>query len=152
MALLEPGSVAPDFEAQDQEGEPWSLADLRGKPVVLYFYPMDDTPGCTAEACGFRDEAAARERAGAVVLGVSTQDAASHRRFAAKHRLDFPLLVDRGKRICKAYGALGLTGLAKRVTYLIGPDGRVARVWGTVDARHHSQEVLAAVQALGQPA
>jgi peroxiredoxin Q/BCP len=148
MPLLPEGAPAPDFAARDQRGGTVRLAEHRGKAVVLYFYPMDDTPGCTAEACGFRDDIPAWQRAGAVVMGVSTQGVDSHRGFAAKHALPFPLLADTDKAICRAYGALGLTGLARRVTYLIGPDGRVARAWDKVSPRGHSQEVLAALAGL----
>lgn len=148
MALLPVGQQAPDFEATDQHGARLRLADLRGRWVVLYFYPVDDTPGCTAEACGFRDDAKAFEEAGAVVVGVSTQDEASHRAFAAKYGLPFALLADPEKRITKAFGAIGLFGLAKRVTYLLAPDGRVARAWDKVNPQRHSREVLEAVAAL----
>ena len=148
MALLEPGTEAPDFAAQDQHGQPVRLRDLRGKVVVLWFYPADDTPGCTAEACGFRDDVAPLREAGAVVLGVSTQGVDSHRRFAEKYGLPFTLVADEAKEVTRAYGALGLFGVAKRVTYLIGPDGRVARVWGHVSPRGHSREVLEAIQGM----
>lgn len=148
MALLPVGAEAPGFEAQDERGQPVRLRDFRGRPVVLYFYPADDTPGCTAEACGFRDDAAAWAEAGAAVLGVSTQGVASHAAFAAKYRLAHTLVADPAKTVCRAYGALGLLGYAKRVTYLIGPDGRIARVWGTVLPHRHSREVLDAVRAL----
>lgn len=146
--LLKPGDEAPDFEALDQQGQPVRLRDHRGKPVVLYFYPADDTPGCTAEACGFRDDAEAWRAAGAVVMGVSTQGVDSHGRFADKHHLDFTLVADPGKQVCRAYGALGFTGLAKRVTYLVGPDGKVAKVWAQVSPRGHSHEVVEAVGAM----
>lgn len=149
MALLPVGAEAPDFEAPDQHGRTVRLSDHRGTPVVLYFYPADDTPGCTAEACGFRDDARAWEEAGAVVMGVSTQGVASHRRFAEKHRLSFTLVADPSKEVCRAYGTLGLLGYAKRVTYLVGRDGRVARVWHSVSPSGHSREVL---EALLRPA
>lgn len=146
--LLKPGEEAPDFEALDQHGRPVRLRDHRGRPVVLYFYPADDTPGCTAEACGFRDDAGAWRAAGAVVMGVSTQGMDSHRRFADRFRLDFTLVADPGKQVCRAYGTLGFTGLAKRVTYLVGPDGRVAKVWEQVSPRGHSRDVMEAVRAM----
>lgn len=145
--MLRAGQPAPDFAAPDQEGRVRTLAEFRGRHLVLYFYPVDDTPGCTAEACGFRDSAGELARAGVQVVGVSTQDAASHARFAGKLRLAFPLLADTDKRICKAYGALGLLGVAKRVTFLVGPDGRVERVWEHVRAHGHAREVLEALHA-----
>lgn len=148
MTLLRVGDEAPDFEAPDQRGQTVRLRDLRGRPVVLYFYPADDTPGCTAEACGFRDDTEAWQRAGAAVLGVSTQGVESHRRFAEKYRLGFTLVADPGKAVCRAYGALGLLGVAKRVTYLLDAEGRIARVWAHVNPRGHSQDVLGAVAAL----
>ncbi|HEV8359687.1 MAG TPA: peroxiredoxin [Candidatus Thermoplasmatota archaeon] len=146
--VLSRGDPAPDIEAPDQHGQVVKLRDLRGRWVVLFFYPADDTPGCTAEACGFRDDARAWEQAGAVVVGVSTQGVASHQAFASKHGLDFTLLADTDKRVGKALDALNLLGYAKRVTYLIDPQGTIARVWPHVSPRHHSQEVLAALAEL----
>ncbi|MCA1814156.1 MAG: peroxiredoxin [Halobacteriales archaeon] len=144
--MLRVGDRAPGFAAQDQDGELRTLDALRGQHVVLFFYPADETPGCTAEACAFRDEAEALRAAGVAVLGVSTQGVASHARFAARHGLPYPLLADVDKALCKAYGALGLLGVAKRVTYLIAPDGRIARVWQRVSPAGHAREVLAALQ------
>lgn len=140
--FLAPGTSAPDFEATDQEGSPVRLRDFRGRPVVLYFYPEDDTPGCTREACAFRDESETFRAKGAVVLGVSTQDEASHRAFRDKHGLNFPLVADPEKRITRAYHALGLLGLAKRVTYVIGPDGRIVAAFRRLDPKSHSEEAL----------
>ncbi|HKZ98145.1 MAG TPA: peroxiredoxin [Thermoplasmata archaeon] len=140
--LLGPGTPAPDFEATDQDGNPVRMRDLRGRPIVLYFYPEDDTPGCTREACAFRDDLEGFRARGAVVLGVSTQDEASHREFRARYGLTFPLLADPEKRITRAYGALGLLGLAKRVTYVIGPDGRVVGAFKRIDPKSHSEEAL----------
>jgi len=140
--LLEPGSVAPDFEAANQDGVPVRLRDFRGRNVVLYFYPQDDTLGCTREACAFRDDMEAFHRAGAVVLGVSGQDEASHRAFRAKHGLSFDLLADPDRRIMTAYGAVAFSGLAKRVTYLIGPDGRILAAFRRFDPKAHSKEAL----------
>lgn len=145
--MLRPGDAAPDFEAPDQRGAPVRLRDLRGRPVVLFFYPADFTPGCTAEVCAFRDDAEALDRAGAAILGVSTQDVGSHAAFAAKHRLPFQLLADPTKQVCKAYGALNLLGYARRVTYLIDAEGRVARAWAHMNPLRHSREVLEALQA-----
>jgi thioredoxin-dependent peroxiredoxin len=139
--LLEVGTAAPDFEATNQDGVPIRLKDFRGKPVVLFFYPEDDTPGCTREACAFRDDAAAFRAAGAVVLGVSVQGEASHREFREKYHLPFDLVADPDKRITQAYNALGLFG-AKRVTYVVGPDGTIVAAYRTVDPKSHSQEAL----------
>jgi len=147
VSLLAPGEAAPDFEAPDQNGRAVRLADYRGKWVVLYFYPADETPGCTVESCAFRDGIEDFEAAGAVVLGVSTQDASSHDAFARRHRLPFTLLADTDKVVCKAYGALGLFGYAKRITYLLDPEGKVARVWPSVSPRAHAGEVLEALAA-----
>ena len=140
--LLAPGTRAPDFEAPDQDGRPVRLRDFRGRPVVLYFYPEDETPGCTREACAFRDNLVRFESLGAAVLGVSTQDEASHRAFRDKHGLTFPLLADADKAVCRAYGAIGLLGLAKRVTYVIAPDGTVLGAFRRLDPKSHSAEAL----------
>lgn len=140
--LLLPGTPAPDFEARNQDGDIVRLRDFAGRPVVLYFYPADDTPGCTREACAFRDDFRAFEEKGAVVLGVSTQDEASHRAFRAKHRLEFDLLVDTDRELSRAYHALGLLGTAKRMTYVIGPDGRIRASFKTLDPGRHSEEAL----------
>ncbi len=140
--LLAPGTPAPDFEGTDQLGRPVRLRDLRGRPVVLYFYPEDDTPGCTREACAFRDDLDAFRATGSVVLGVSVQDEASHRAFREKYDLNFDLVADPGKRITEAYKALGLLGLAKRVTYIIGPDGTILASYRRIDPKSHSREAL----------
>lgn len=149
MSNLE-GRKAPDFDLPGSDGKTHRLADYRGRTVVLYFYPKDDTPGCTKEACGFRDSFAAVSRR-AVVLGVSRDDVASHRRFAEKYNLPFPLLSDGDTAVMKAYGAWGeklmygkpVTGTI-RSTVVIGPDGTVVRHWPTVKkAEEHPAEVLA---------
>lgn len=140
--FLSPGMEAPDFEARDQDGNPVRLRDFRGRPVVLYFYPEDDTPGCTREACAFRDGIGAFQSRGVLVLGVSTQDEASHREFRDKYELNFPLLADPEKRITRSYNALGLLGLAKRVTYVIGADGRIVAAFRRLDPKSHSDEAL----------
>jgi len=140
--LLQPGTRAPDFEGTNQDGVPIHLRDFQGKPVVLFFYPEDDTAGCTREACAFRDDTAAFRAAGAVVLGISVQDETSHRAFRAKYGLTFDLVADPDKRITRAYNALGFLGVAKRVTYIIGPDGIVLSAYRTVDPKSHSQEAL----------
>lgn len=142
VGLLKPGSPAPDFEGRTQNGADVRLRDLRGRPVVLYFYPEDDTPGCTREACAFRDDADAFRELGAVVFGVSVQDVESHRAFREKYGLTFDLIADPRKTISTAYHALGLFGVAKRVTYVIGADGRIVAAYRTIDPRAHSQEAL----------
>jgi peroxiredoxin Q/BCP len=147
--LLEPGSPAPDFEARTQDEKAVRLRDLRGQPVVLYFYPEDDTPGCTREACAFRDDADAYRELGAVVFGVSVQDAGSHRAFREKHGLTFDLIADPSKTISNAYHALGFLGVAKRVTYVVGADGRILAAYRRIDPRGHSQEALRILREQG---
>jgi peroxiredoxin Q/BCP len=152
--MLQPGDAPPPFTLRDGEGKDVTLADFAGRHVVLYFYPADDTPGCTKEACGFRDAWDELGRLGAVVLGVSADDGDSHRRFAAKYRLPFTLLSDPGHRVMQAYGAYGeKTMYGKKVvgvirsTVWIGPDGRVRRHWGRVsNAAEHPAKVLAALR------
>jgi peroxiredoxin Q/BCP len=129
-----------------------ALSDLKGKNVILYFYPRDNTPGCTREACAFRDGFAEFKKKGAVVLGVSTDSAQSHDRFVEKFHLPFPLLADEDKKIVQAYGVWGgKTFLGRkfmgthRVTFLIGPDGRIKRIWPKVKPQDHAQEVLEAL-------
>jgi peroxiredoxin Q/BCP len=157
MALIEPGSHAPQFSLKDQQGTTHRLSDYAGKPLVLYFYPKDDTSGCTKEACGF--EAALPDFSGveAAVLGVSILDEKSKAKFATKYGLTFPLLADVDHAVAEAYGTwqeksmYGRTyrGVA-RITYLIDPAGRVARRWDTVKVDTHPQEVLEAVRTLDQ--
>ena len=146
--MLDVGTTAPDFELEDQNGTAHRLADYRGQWVVLYFYPKDDTPGCTKEACGFRDNLSALSGLNAAVLGVSADDRTSHARFAEKYELTFPLLVDPDKAVLEAYDAYGDKNLygrivkgVKRVTYLIDPQGKVSRVWPKVKAAEHAEEV-----------
>jgi peroxiredoxin Q/BCP len=142
------GDAAPDVSAPSHEGSVVSLRSYLGKPVVVYFYPKDGTPGCTAEACSLRDRWADLQALGAVVLGVSTQDAESHKKFAAEHKLPFPLLVDDGS-LSKAFGVGHLGWFDQRVTFLIDRQGRVAKVWEDVDAKEHGRQVLEAVRSLG---
>jgi peroxiredoxin Q/BCP len=149
---LKPGDKAPQFSAATQDGSRISLADLKGKDVILYFYPRDDTPGCTKEACAFRDEFAAFKKRGAVVLGVSTDSAKSHGKFAQKFKLPFPLLADEDKSIVQAYGVWGQKSFmgrkylgTHRVTFLIGPDGKIKQIWAEVKPQEHPKEVLAAL-------
>ena len=153
--MPEPGSVPPPFTLTDADGRRVSLADVRGRDVVLYFYPADDTPGCTKEACGFRDawdDLAAR---GVAVLGISPDSASSHRAFATKYRLPFTLLSDPDHAVMRPYGAYGektlygrkVTGVI-RSTVWIGPDGRVRRHWPRVSsAAAHPGKVLEAIRA-----
>ena len=152
--MLQPGNPAPAFTLPDAEGRTVALADLAGRHVVLYFYPADDTPGCTKEACGFRDAWDELRELGVTVLGVSPDDGASHRRFAEKYRLPFTLLSDPGREVMEAYGAWGeKTMYGKktvgviRSTVWIGPDGRVRRHWPRVaNAAEHPEKVLAALR------
>jgi peroxiredoxin Q/BCP len=149
---LKEGDEAPDFTALTNDGGKVSLSDLKGKPVILYFYPRDDTPGCTKEACAFRDEFAAFKKKGAVVLGVSTDSGKSHDKFAAKFKLPFTLVADEDKQIVEAYGVWGEKSFmgrkykgTHRVTFLIGPEGRIKKVWPEVKPAEHAREVLAAL-------
>jgi len=155
MPLVDPGSTAPAFTLRDQNGQTHTLSAYAGRPVVLYFYPKDDTPGCTTETCEFRDALPAFDSSRAVVLGASILDQASKARFAAKHHVPFPLLADENNAVSDAYGVwqeksqYGRTywGIV-RTTYLIGPDGRVVRRWDKVKVDGHAAEVLAAVKEL----
>lgn len=149
---LREGDKAPDFAAQTQDGKTVSLKDYAGKPVILYFYPRDDTPGCTKEACGFRDDFAQFEKKGAVVLGVSTDPVKAHVKFAEKYSLPFKLLADVDHKIVEAYGVWGQKSFlgkkymgTHRVTFLIGPDGVIKKIWPEVKPTEHSAEVLAAI-------
>jgi peroxiredoxin Q/BCP len=149
---LKPGDKAPQFSATTQDGSQVSLADFKGKGVILYFYPRDDTPGCTKEACAFRDEFAAFKKKGAVVLGVSTDSAKSHGKFAHKFRLPFSLLADEDRSIVQAYGVWGQKSFmgrkymgTHRVTFLIGPDGKIKQIWPEVKPQEHAKDVLAAL-------
>ncbi len=141
------GDAAPDISAPASDGSVVSLRKLAGHPVVLFFYPKDGTSGCTAEACSLRDHYQDIQAAGATVLGVSTQDAGSHQKFAADNKLPFPLLTDDGS-LAKAFGVGHLGPFDQRVTFLLDKQGRVARVWDEVDTKNHGSEVLSAVRAL----
>ena len=149
---IEEGDAAPDFTLEADDGRKVTLSGFRGKPVVLYFYPKDDTPGCTKEACAFRDRRDDVARAGAVVLGVSPDDVASHRRFRDKYSLNFPLLADPGHKVAEAYGAwrektlYGKTSMGiQRSTFLIDREGTVKKAWKKVSVEGHDEEVLAAL-------
>jgi len=155
MPLIEPGQKAPDFSLNDQNRGPHSLAAYAGRPVVLYFYPKDDTPGCTTETCEFRDNLPRFETTNAVVLGASILDEASKAKFAAKHNVTFPLLADEDHAVAEKYGVwqeksqYGRTFMGiVRTTYLIGPDGKVVRRWDNVKVDGHAAEVLQAVEEL----
>ena len=153
MAKLSAGDVAPAFELPDEHGGTVSLADTSGQRTVVYFYPRDDTPGCTKEACQFSDLLAEFDGLGVDVLGISADSAASHQKFRDKYRLKIKLLTDKDHEVMAAYGAWGeKTNYGKtamgviRSTFLVGPDGRVERAWYNVRADGHAQQVL---QALG---
>lgn len=145
------GDPAPDFELMDQNEQLHSIEDYRGKWVALYFYPKDDTPGCTTEACEFRDNIFAFKNLDCQILGVSLDDVESHKDFAEKYSLPFPLLADTSGTTADAYGVkskfMGMT-VAKRQTFLIDPDGKIAKHYVEVDPDTHSQEVLADLEVL----
>lgn len=146
-----PGSDAPGFSLPDQDGTLRRLSEWRGRWVVLYFYPRDDTPGCTTEACSFRDDISLITGLGAQVVGVSVDDTASHKAFAEKYRLPFPLLADATAAVARQYGALSdwmVLKMAKRYTFIIDPAGRIAKVYLAVDPARHSQEIVADLKAL----
>ena len=150
---LKEGDKAPEFTAPINGGGRISLADFKGKHVVLYFYPRDDTPGCTKEACAFRDHFAAIRKKGAVVLGVSVDSVKAHDKFADKFKLPFTLVADEDKKIVQAYGVWGEKSFmgrkyqgTHRVTFLIGSDGRIKKIWPQVKPEEHAEEVLAALE------
>lgn len=149
------GQKAPDFTLVDEDEKSHSLSDYRGKPVVLYFYPKDDTSGCTKEACNFRDDYSAYEDAGVTILGVSPDDAKSHTKFKSKYDLPFTLLADTEKEVCKLYDVWGKKKMygreyegVLRTTFLIGPEGDILKVFEQVKPADHSAEVLAALEAI----
>ena len=144
--MVEEGKPAPDFELQSDSGETVKLSDLRGKPVVLYFYPKDDTPGCTRQACGIRDAWGEFERAGAEVYGISADTAASHEKFKAKYSLPFPLLADPEHTLGEAYGvAQEGKNSYQRSTFVIDADGNVAKIMRRVNPDQHADQVLEAL-------
>jgi peroxiredoxin Q/BCP len=146
---LEPGMEAPEFELPDATGKRWRLGDLRGRKVIVYFYPVDDTPGCTAQACDFRDSQEAFRSAGYVVLGVSPQGAGSHTAFSRKYDLNFPLLIDEGREVAAAYGTRaterslwrGIPLTVKRSTFVIDEDGKIEHAMYRVKARGHVERL-----------
>ncbi len=154
-ALLKAGEMAPEFSTQMVVGDqvqPVKLSDFRGKTVILYFYPKDDTPGCTKEACAFRDGYAKFQQAGLVVLGCSIQSTDSHKAFIKKYSIPFPLLLDPDKNIAKSYGAangIPVLGLDGRITYVIDGQGKIEKVYPKVEPSQHAKEIL---QALNVPA
>jgi peroxiredoxin Q/BCP len=150
--LLAVGTTAPEFMLEDQTGHIRELREYRGHPVVLYFYPRDGTPGCTAEACAFRDAWDRLAASGAVVLGVSTDDVESHQRFHDENQLPFELLADEDGRVTRLYGVPMRMGMASRVTFLIDAAGVIQKVFEDVDPGIHADEVIAAIEALPPPA
>jgi len=153
VAFAEPmnlavGSDAPQFVLKSQDGNPVSLADFRGKWVVLYFYPKDFTSGCTLEAHNFQRDLAEYAKRNAVILGVSVDSTDSHQQFCAKESLTFRLLADTDKKVVDMYGSLNPRGMASRNTFLIDPSGKIVKVWTGVSPAHHSEEVLAALDSM----
>lgn len=151
---VEAGTKAPNFELKDNEGKVHKLSDYKGKTFVLYFYPKDNTKGCTTEACSFRDSYAEFEKAGVDVIGVSPDDEKSHTKFIDKYELPFTLLSDPGHKVCEAYGVWGLKKFMGReyegvfrTTFVIGPEGKIVKVFEKVKPTDHSLEVLEAVKA-----
>jgi thioredoxin-dependent peroxiredoxin len=149
------GSKAPDFTLPATQGQSVTLSDLQGSPVVLYFYPKDDTPGCTQEACDFRDSITRLKQIGAVVLGVSKDSVTSHEKFAEKYKLNFPLLSDEDGKTIKDYGVWAEKSMfgkkymgIERTTFLIDTDSRIARIWNKVKVEGHVDEILEAINAL----
>ena len=147
------GQKAPDFSVKDDTGKPTKLSDLKGKKIVLYFYPKDDTPGCTKEACNFRDGISAIKKLGAVVLGVSADSVESHRKFKNKFDLNFPLLADTDKEIIEAYGVWKEKSMygrkymgIERTTFIIGKDGKITHIFPKVKVAEHADEVLEALK------
>lgn len=141
--MIEVGAPAPDFEAPDQDGRPFRLSSCRGAPVVLYFYPAADTPGCTIEAKGFQSHLAEFARAGVRIVGVSVDDCPRQKAFAQKYGLAFPLVADSAKSVGALYGVLGPNGTARRVTFLLDPEGRVVEVHSGSPAESHVERARA---------
>jgi peroxiredoxin Q/BCP len=151
MKLTE-GKPAPDFSLPDETGKTHKLSDYRGKPVVLYFYPADDTPGCTAEACDLRDDYHKYQKAGAVILGVSPDDETSHDAFKKKYKLPFTLLADKGHKVCELYGVWGQKSMfgkkyfgVIRSTFIIDADGNIAKIFEKIKAKENNEKVLSAL-------
>ncbi|HVF30444.1 MAG TPA: thioredoxin-dependent thiol peroxidase [Pyrinomonadaceae bacterium] len=149
--MLKEGDKAPDFKSTDQDGNPVKLSDFKGQKLVLYFYPKDDTPGCTKQACSFRDADDVYQKKGIRVLGVSTDDAKSHQKFISKFQLPFPLLADTDKSIVESYGVWGEKSMygkrymgTNRRTFLIDEKGKIAKIFDKVNVSEHADEVLEA--------
>lgn len=150
---LEVGETAPQFTLKDQNSNSHTLEDYRGKWVVLYFYPKDDTPGCTTEACQFRDDILKIKALNAIVLGVSVDDSKSHDEFAKKYSLPFSLLADTGGKVSADYGALSGSGnviYSKRYTFIIGPQGKIRKTYRSVNPKQHSLQVISDLEELGK--
>jgi len=145
------GAVAPDVTGTTSDGRSTTLSAVRGHASVVYFYPKDETPGCTKEACAFRDAFTRYEARKVTIFGVSRDSEESHRKFRANHSLPFPLVADEDGSIASAYGVSSTFGMTSRVTFLIGTDGRVVRIWPDVDPGVHADEVLAAAEAAQPP-
>jgi peroxiredoxin Q/BCP len=148
QGLLPVGAVAPDLVGKDPSGKMVRLSEARGNPAVVYFYPKDGTPGCTAEACSFRDAFKSYTDKHIALFGVSRDSNDSHAEFAVHHSIPFPLVADPDGAVSRAYGVSSILGLDSRVTFLIGPDGKVAHVWPSVAPDKHGDEVLAAAAAI----
>lgn len=147
---IQPGEPAPDFELRDENGKLRRLSEYRGKPVVLYFYPKDDTPGCTKEACSFRDDYSAYENSGVTILGVSPDSPKSHTKFKQKYQIPFTLLADEGHKVSEEYGVWGKKKMMGReydgilrTTFIIDENGKIKRVFENVKPANHSEEILA---------
>jgi peroxiredoxin Q/BCP len=145
IQTLQVGNVAPNFSLNDAKGKTHSLDDYRGQYLVLYFYPKNDTPGCTKEACHFRDDMTQLEKLGAKVVGISVDDSKSHEKFAAKYNLPFALLADVDGKVAQSYHALTnlfVIKVAKRYTFLINPDGIISKIYTSVNVSNHSQQII----------
>ena len=148
---LEVGQAAPDFTLNDQNQKPKTLSNMQGKWLVLYFYPKDETPGCTAEACSFRDNIVAIQASNTAVWGVSVDNEESHTEFASKHKLPFTLLADKGGKVAKQYGSLMnlfIMKIAKRHSFIIDPQGKVAKIYRSVNPKQHVAEILKDLKVL----
>jgi len=150
---LQEGQAAPDFELKDQDGKAVRLSDFKGRNVILYFYPKDDTPGCTKEACSFRDHFSVLQKQGVVLLGVSLDDSESHQKFIKKYNLTFPLLCDEDAKVSRLYGVYKKKNMYARLfwgiersTFLIGPDGKLKKIYRKVKVDGHTEELLEALK------